>query len=49
MSNTYYPRSNRGASLVFGIFTIGMAESAFYGLAEEFLLRRFISKVKSSN
>lgn len=49
ISNTYYPRSNRGASLVFGNFAIGMAESAIYGLAEEFLLRRFTSKVKSSN
>ena len=37
--------------LVFGNFAIDMAESAIYGLAlaEEFLLRRFTSKVKSPN
>jgi hypothetical protein len=49
ISNTYYPRSNRGAGLVFGNVAIGLAESSIYGLAEEFLLRRFTSKAKSSN
>jgi hypothetical protein len=41
LSNLYYPRSNRGAGLVFGNFAIGTAERIGASLAQEFLLGRF--------
>lgn len=41
LSNLYYPRSNRGAGLVFGNFAIGTAERIGTGLVQEFLLGRF--------
>jgi hypothetical protein len=41
LANLYYPRSNRGAGLVFGNFAIGTAERIGAGLAQEFLLGRF--------
>lgn len=46
ISNAYYPRSNRGASLVFSNFAIGVAEHMINAFAQEFLLRRFTSKAK---
>ncbi len=39
--NLYYPRSNRGAGLVFGNFAIGTAERIGASLVQEFLLGRF--------
>ena len=44
ISNAYYPRSNRGAGLVFRNFAIGTAERVVSSLAQEFLLRRLTSK-----
>jgi hypothetical protein len=41
IANLYYPRSNRGAGLVFGNFAIGTAERIGANLAQEFLLGRF--------
>jgi len=46
LSNTYYPESNRGASLVFSNFALGTAERLVSSLAQEFLFRRFTSKAK---
>jgi hypothetical protein len=46
ISNTYYPQSNRGASLVFGNFAISTVEHVMYSLAQEFLLRRFTSNIQ---
>ncbi len=44
ISNAYYPKSNRGAGLVFTNFAINTAERAAASLAQEFLLRRFTRK-----
>jgi len=41
LANLYYPRSNRGAGLVFGNFAIGTAERIGASLAQEFLLGKF--------
>jgi Carboxypeptidase regulatory-like domain len=41
LSNLYYPRSNRGAGLVFGNFAIGTAERIGASLAQEFLVGKF--------
>lgn len=41
LANLYYPRSNRGAGLVFGNFAIGTAERIGASLAQEFLIGRF--------
>jgi hypothetical protein len=41
LANLYYPRSDRGAGLVFGNFAIGTAERIGASLAQEFLLGRF--------
>jgi hypothetical protein len=41
LGNLYYPRSNRGAGLVFGNFAIGTAERIGASLAQEFLLGKF--------
>ena len=38
LANLYYPRSNRGAGLVFGNFAIGIAERIGANVAQEFLL-----------
>ena len=38
LANLYYPRSNRGAGLVFGNFAIGTAERIGASLAQEFLI-----------
>jgi hypothetical protein len=43
LSNTYYPRSNRGVGLVFGTFGIGTAERMLNGIVQEFILPRFTS------
>ena len=41
LGNLYYPRSNRGAGVVFGNFAIGTAERIGASLAQELLLGRF--------
>jgi hypothetical protein len=41
LANIYYPRSNRGAGLVFGNFAIGIAERIGANVAQEFLLGKF--------
>jgi hypothetical protein len=41
LANLYYPRSNRGAGLVFGNFAIGTAERIGASLAQEFLVGKF--------
>jgi hypothetical protein len=41
LASLYYPRSNRGAGLVFGDFAIGVAERIGASMAQEFLLGRF--------
>jgi hypothetical protein len=41
LANLYYPRSDRGAGLVFGNFAIGTAERIGASLAQEFLVGRF--------
>jgi hypothetical protein len=41
LANFYYPKSNRGAGLVFGNFAIGTAERVGASLAQEFLLGKF--------
>ena len=44
LSNLYYPRSNRGAGLVFGNFALGTAERVGASLAQEFLIGRFTKR-----
>ena len=41
LSNLYYPRSDRGAGLVFANFAIGTAERIGASLAQEFVVGRF--------
>ncbi len=41
LANLYYPRSNRGAGLVFGNFALGIAERIGANVAQEFLLGKF--------
>jgi Carboxypeptidase regulatory-like domain len=41
ISNTYYPRSDRGIGLVFGNFAIGTAERIGASLAQEFVVGKF--------
>lgn len=43
ISNVYYPRSNRGAGLVFTNFAISTAERVATSLAQEFVIRTFQS------
>ena len=40
LSNTYYPDSNRGASLVFGGFALSTAERELSSVVQEFVLRK---------
>ena len=44
MADLYYPQSNRGAGLVFGEFAIGTAERILSGVAQEFVLSKFIHR-----
>jgi hypothetical protein len=44
LANLYYPRSNRGAGLVFGNFAIGTAERIGASLAQEFLLGKLTKR-----
>jgi hypothetical protein len=41
LANLYYPRSNRGAGLVFGNFAIGIVERIGANVAQEFVLGKF--------
>jgi hypothetical protein len=41
LANLYYPKSDRGAGVVFGNFAIGVAERIGAGLAQEFLFGKF--------
>ena len=41
IANLYYPRSNRGAGLVFGNFALGTAERIGANLAQEFIIGKF--------
>ena len=41
LGNLYYPKSNRGAGLVFGNFALGTVERIGADLAQEFLVGRF--------
>ncbi len=47
LANLYYPRSNRGAGLVFGTFLINTSERMFTSLVQEFIVGRFTSKGKN--
>ncbi len=47
LANLYYPRSNRGAGLVFGTFLINTSERLFTSLAQEFIVGKFTSKAKN--
>jgi hypothetical protein len=49
ISNLYYPRSNRGASLVFGNALISTGGRALNALAQEFVLRHFTSRPKKED
>ena len=49
LSNLYYPRSNRGASLVFSNFAIGTAERALSTVLQEFVLRKLTPAAKREN
>jgi hypothetical protein len=44
LSNLYYPRSDRGAGLVFGNFALATAERVGAGLAQEFVLGRLTKR-----
>jgi hypothetical protein len=44
ISNLYYPQSNRGVGLVFTNFGISTAERVATSLAQEFLLKKFLSR-----
>jgi hypothetical protein len=48
LSNTYYPDSERGAGLVFRNFGTSMGLHVALGLAQEFLLGKFTSRVRTS-
>lgn len=44
ISNTYYPRSDRGVGLVFGNFAIGTAERIGASLAQEFIVGKITKR-----
>jgi hypothetical protein len=44
LSNLYYPKSNRGAGLVFQNFVLSTGERMMSSLAQEFVLRKLTSK-----
>lgn len=47
LANLYYPKSNRGAGLVFQTFAINTAERIFTSLVQEFILGKLTSKAKN--
>ena len=46
LSNTYYPSSNRGASLVFGSFLLSTGEREVSSVVQEFVLRKLTPSAK---
>jgi Carboxypeptidase regulatory-like domain len=44
LANLYYPRSDRGAGLIFGNFALGTAERIGASLAQEFLIVKFTKR-----
>jgi hypothetical protein len=44
LSNLYFPKANRGVSLVFGNFALGTAERIGASLAQEFFIGKFTRK-----
>lgn len=46
LSNTYYPNSNRGASLVFGSFLLSTGEREVSSVVQEFVLRKLTPSAK---
>jgi len=44
LANAYYPKSDRGAGLVFGNFAIGTAERIGASLAQEFIVGKFTKR-----
>jgi Carboxypeptidase regulatory-like domain len=48
LSNLYYPRSNRGASLVFTQFAINTAERGLSTVLQEFLLRKLTPSARKT-
>ena len=49
LANTYYPDSNRGASLVFGSFLLSTGERELSSVVQEFVLRKLTSGSKHQN
>jgi hypothetical protein len=49
LSNTYYPSSNRGPSLVFGGFLISTGEREVSSVVQEFVLRKLTPSAKRQN
>lgn len=49
LSNTYYPRSDRGAGLVFQNFLLTTGERMVNSLVQEFILHRITPKAKDVN
>jgi Carboxypeptidase regulatory-like domain len=47
LSNLYYPKSNRGAGLVFENFALTTGERMLSGLIQEFLLQKLTPKAKA--
>jgi hypothetical protein len=47
LTNAYYPASNRGVGPVFQIFVINTGERVFTSLVQEFIVGKFLSKVKN--
>jgi hypothetical protein len=46
LSELYYPKSNRGASLILDNFAIGTAEGALSSVLQEFVVRWFTPSAK---
>lgn len=46
LANTYYPASNRGASLVFGSFLLSTGEREVSSVVQEFVLRKLTPSAK---
>jgi hypothetical protein len=49
ISDTYYPRKDRGSNLVFQLVLVNTAEREASSLVQEFLLRKLTSHSKESN
>jgi hypothetical protein len=49
LSNVYYPKSNRGAGLVFENFILSTGERMMSSLVQEFVLSKLTSKRRAKN